>query len=554
MDDSRNDAGLPQEGESRSHREQTAPQSHTNNIDDGELPSSTQDTDQVENQPAAEPTRGAEPSQPNPNGQEEPQKPKGKPGPPSPFEPYWETDILPLLEWDLAAEITPSGILNNLEERYPEAFEGKVRKNLLDSLRRRVKKWREEHLRGLPKRWIPCPRSLAPGRRGRRPVVKFPQHHPPGIEAQVDFTDCKDLGVTIQGDPYPHELFVFRTSHAGWTYGEVFLAETVSALMQGLQNAMQKLGGAPQVVRSDNRRNAIRNKQPIEPYGAFLKHYGLRLSLINYGRPNENGGVEGENGRVKENVRQALLIRDSRDFESEEDYAAFVARVVDLSNQRHECQHKLQEERASLRPLPDTPAPVCIDMKRKVDDYGLINVYSCRYSVPCRAVGQWVTVLLYAEHMEIYDEKQQRLVTWRRRHGTDQYIICYRHLFPDLVIKWGGFAGLPPEYKAQLFPQPSFRKAHEKLREWDPDGKKTNGMKADYEYVQILQLASDDQRENAADQALQELLKAGHPFDSEDVKRLVDPPSEASEGSPPKGPAPQDKKKNPPRQTEMTFR
>lgn len=458
------------------------------------------------------------------NGREDPRQKRRKPGPKGPFDRFWDTEIVPLLERDLGAEITPAGILDHLMKQHPEAFEGRERKHLLDSLRRPIKKWRKDHRRGLPKRWKQCIR--AGGRRGRRSRMVFPQKHPPGREVQVDFTDCKELKVTIEDQPFPHELFDFRLSHSGWVYAEVFLGETVSALMQGLQNAMGELGGVPQVVRSDNRRNAIRDKKPIEPYSAFLKHYGLELSLINYGRPRENGGVEGENGRVKERVRQALLIRDCREFASVEDYAAFVRQVVDHSNARQKVQHKLKEEIANLGPLPETPAPEYIVMKRRVSDRSLIDIYSCRYGVPCQAIGEEVTVRLYAERLEVYGETGKRLAIWDRVHGNDQYIINWRHCFPDLVFSWEAFARLPRAYKEQMFPRPSFRKTYEKLLEWDPHGKITNGMKADYQYVRILHLASQgkgDQKETAVDQALQTLLKAGDPFKYADVARLVKP-------------------------------
>ena len=530
MEDSRNDATLPKDGESQSPREQASPQNHTTNAAAGEPPPAACRTHPVKSRHTAKSNTGAEAPPSNPNGQQEPKKKKGKPGRESPFDPFWDTEILPLLEPDLAAEITPAGILDHLLDRHPEAFEGKLRKSLLKTLGRRIKEWRKDHRRGLPERWKPCPRSRGSGRRSRRRMT-FPQDHPPGREVQVDFTHCDQLEVTIQGKPFPHELFDFRMSHSGWTYVEVFLGETVSALMQGLQNAMRKLGGVPQVVRSDNRRNAIRNKQPVEPYGAFLKYYGLELSLINYGKPQENGGVEGENGRVKTRIKQALLIRGSRDFESEKDYAAFVNHQVDCSNRRHEVQHQLKEERASLRPLPETAAPEYVEMQLKVNDLSLINVYSCHYSVPCQAVGKMVTVRLYAEHLEVCSPNGHRLTDWPRLHGNNQFIINPYHCFPDLLTKWGSFAGLPPDYKEQMFPRPSFRMTHDKLREWDPNGKTTNGLTADYQYVRILHLASKADREEAVDQALQQLLKAGHAFGFEDVRRLVAPPSEAPEGS-----------------------
>ena len=544
MEDSRNDATLPKGGESQVPREQN----HPTNAAAGEPPPVNHRTHPVTSRNAEKSNTGAEAPQSVPNGQQASHKRKGKPGRPSPFDPFWETEIEPLLKLDLAAEITTAGMLDDLLDRHPEAFEGKERKSLLRTLGRSITEWRKEHLRGLPPRFKPCPRSQGSGRRGRRRRVTFLQGHPPGREVQVDFTHCDQLDVTIQGKPFPHQLFDFRMSHSGWTYVEVFLGETVSALMQGLQNGMQELGGVPQVVRSDNRRNAIRDKQPIEPYGAFLKHYGLKLSLINHRQPQENGGVEGENGRVKERIKQALLIHGSRDFESEEDYVAFVTHQVDCSNRRQQVQHKLKQERASLRTLPATPAPECIEMQLKVNDLSVINLYSSHYSVPCQALGQTVTVRLYAEYLEVDSQNGHRLADWPRLHGNDQWSINPYHFFPDLLTKPGSFARLRPDFKEQMFPRPSFRKTYDKLREWDPNGEATDYLNADYQYIRILHLASKADREEAVDQVLQQLLKDGHPFDFNDVKRVVSPTSGAPEDSPTEGSDPPDQNDEPPRQ------
>ena len=48
----------------------------------------------------------------------------------------------------------------------------------------------------------------------------FPQVHPPGREAQFDFTHCGELKVTIAGQSYPHLLFQLILSHSGWRYAE----------------------------------------------------------------------------------------------------------------------------------------------------------------------------------------------------------------------------------------------------------------------------------------------------------------------------------------------
>ena len=50
---------------------------------------------------------------------------------------------------------------------------------------------------------------------GPEQEVYFPQEHPPGREAQLDFTHCNSLGVTIGGRPYRHLLFQLVLSHQG---------------------------------------------------------------------------------------------------------------------------------------------------------------------------------------------------------------------------------------------------------------------------------------------------------------------------------------------------
>ena len=89
--------------------------------------------------------------------------------------------------------------------------------------------------------------------------VYFPQEHPPGREAQIDFTHCNSLGV-IGGRAYRHRLFQLVLSHSGWRYAEV--AKTFLALKQGLQNALWELGGAPRVIRSDNTSAATHEMRP----------------------------------------------------------------------------------------------------------------------------------------------------------------------------------------------------------------------------------------------------------------------------------------------------
>ena len=171
---------------------------------------------------------------------------------------------------------------------------------------------------------------------GPEQEVYFPQGHPPGREAQIDFTHCNSLGVSIGGRPHRHLLFQLVLSHSGWRYAEVAAGETFLALKQGLQNALWNLGGVPQVIRSDNTSaltHKIKSGRALnDSYAELLDHYGLRSTQTNSREAHENGVAEQAHFRLKDALDQALMLRGSRDFDSVDDYTGFVRKVVDRRN------------------------------------------------------------------------------------------------------------------------------------------------------------------------------------------------------------------------------
>lgn len=468
-----------------------------------------------------------EPSTPGSGGQRLPVTQCGAASPRrAPLKKHWETEIVPKLEQHLGGSIRPPGILDYLIDKYPEDFEGCERKSLLRWLERRIKRFYEENGIGLPKRWKPCPKTHDRQPRRRRKRLMFPQEHPPGREIQVDFTHCDRLEVTIQGEPFPHQLLDARLSHSGWTYAEVFLGENVPALKQGLRNAFNELGGVPEVLRKDRHVSAVHHGNPVQSLEDFLEHYGLELSLTNQRRPWENGGAEKNNDRIKTNIEQALLIRNNRDFDSRGDYEEFVRSAVNWINRIPQVRQKLEDERTVLRRLPADPAPVYDVTLRTVNAYGVIQFNDCDYSVPGRTVGERVIVKAYAEHLEVFRNNRQFLVRWERLHTENGNRISLAHLVPYLLRKPGALTGLKKEYKEALYPRKSFKRAHENLKEWHAEEEQVSDMKPDHEYLRILALAAsgdddDQQREDEVDQVLKQLLDSGRRFGHTDVLRAM---------------------------------
>ena len=147
---------------------------------------------------------------------------------PDPFDGVWEDEIEPLLRNDPTGKLKATTIIDWLGEQHPGRFSA----SQLRTLQRRLQDWRALH--------------------GPEREVYFPQVHPPGREAQFDFTHCGELKVTIAGQPYPHLLFQLILSHSGWRYAEVAAGETFrlqAADLGGVPEVVQYLGGHPRIAQ-----------------------------------------------------------------------------------------------------------------------------------------------------------------------------------------------------------------------------------------------------------------------------------------------------------------
>ena len=416
---------------------------------------------------------------------------------PDPFDGVWEEEIEPLLRGDPKGKLKATTIIEWLEEQHPSRFSA----SQLRTLQRRLQDWRALN--------------------GPDQEVYFPQEHPPGREAQFDFTHGNSLGVTVGGEAYPHLLFQLILSHSGWRYAEIAAGETFLALKQGMQNALWALGGVPEVVRSDNTSAAThelkgsRGRALNANYTALLEHYGLRSTRINPGKSHENGVAEHAHYRLKDAVDQALILRGSRDFHTADDYANFVREMVAKRNRL--VKGKLEQEMVCLGPLPPAPMPEYANYQSKVRRWSTIQVAGRSYSVPSRLIGREVQIRLYSDHVEVY-YKGHFVERMARVRSDGEVNVNYRHVINSLVRKPGAFARY--RFREQLFPTMRFRLAYDALRQW-------RGERADVEYVRILHLSATTMEANV-DSALSLLLETGQPFDYAEVRELAEPkPPEA---------------------------
>jgi hypothetical protein len=360
-----------------------------------------------------------------------------------PLATVWEEEVLPLLAAN--PRINAVTLLEEMERRHP----GEYGPRTLRTLQRRVSQWRAVH---------GCGRE-----------VFFAQEHPPGRQGLSDFTVANDLDVRIQGVAFPHRLYQFALAHSGWRHVTVVDGgESFTALSNGLQSALWRLGGVPEEHRTDSLSAAFKNLPESERgdwtsrYEALCTHYGMRATRCNLGQSNENGSIESRHGSLKEALRQALMLRGSSDFEDRSAYDAFVEMIVQRMNKR--AKKRIEVERAVLRSLPERRTAEFDEVTARVSKYGIFTVKSARYSAPSRLIGHRLSVRVYAEHVECWMGGQRVLECPRATYHDGQRharSIDYRHLIEGLKRKPGAFARWV--LRDTMFPREIYRQTWERL-------------------------------------------------------------------------------------------
>jgi len=412
---------------------------------------------------------------------------------PNPFLEDWAT-IEKMLE--NAPSLEAKALFEWLDEQHP----GRYQSGQLRTFQRHVATWRALN---------------------QKQVAILEQVHHPGKVMQTDGVWLSKLGVTIQGQPFKHLLIHSVLSYSNWEWGRIAQSESLAALQLGLQSTLIKLGYVPEYHRTDNSSAATyrpgakaevgSRREYTAGYLHILDHYGLKPQTTNLNSPQENGDVESSNGGLKRAIEQYLLLRGSRDFESIETYEDFLFDVMERRNRSR--QARLAEELAVMKPLTTTPLATNKQVRVRVTRGSLIRVQKNVYSVPTSLIGRQVTVRVHEWQLDVY--YQTHLVeTLPRLLGKKQHHVNYRHVIDSLLRKPGGFRDY--RYRDDLFPALIFRRAWERLNQWQ------SPRKADLTYLRILRLAARKMESEVAT-ALEQLLTTPERWDETAVEHILQP-------------------------------
>jgi len=415
---------------------------------------------------------------------------------PDPLEHIFDAEVVPLLK--TAPGIRAVAIYQEMLRRHPDLHEG-IRR----TLERRIRSWRAIH--------------------GEEQEVIFRQTHEPGRLGLSDFTDMSSLGVTIAGGPLDHLLYHFRLVWSGFEHAHVILGgESFVALAEGLQNALWSVGGAPLYHRSDSLSAAFRNLDAetktdlTHRYDQLCAHYRMTPTRNNKGIAHENGSIESAHGHLKSAIRDALLMRGSKDFDDLGAYRAFIDEIVGRRNAAH--GKRIKAERPHLQGLPERRTTDFEEVIVTVSSTGGFTLRKVFYTVPSRLIGHRLRVRLFDDRLEVFIGGTHLLTLPRGRahaNGKHDQVVSYHHVIHSLRRK--PMALLHLVYRDKLFPRQEYRRTFDALIEQFTDKLACKIM------VELLALAHERGCERELAEELTNVLDAGDLPDLAVLRRLFSP-------------------------------
>lgn len=410
---------------------------------------------------------------------------------PNPFEEDWYLVEGLLVD---APELEAKALFGWLSEH---ACPGRYQEGQVRTFQRLVKRWRATE--GPPKE------------------VFFAQEHRPGEAMQTDFTSGNELGITIGGEPFEHLLCHVVLPYSNWEWSTVCRSESMAALRRGCQATVFKLGKRSEWHQTDNSTAATHHlgggKRDFNvEYVELMKHLGMKPRTIGVGMSNQNGDVEALNGALKRRLKQHLLLRRSKDFESVAEYEAWVQGVCGKANELR--QDRFAEDLAAMEPVTVARLPEWKEERTRVTSGSTIRIKHNTYSVPSQLIEEWVKVRVYDDRLELwYADKLE--VTIERLLGRHGHRINYRHVIESLVRKPWAFERY--RYRDDLFPTVVFRRAYDAIT-----AAHTVTRRGELEYLRVLYLAARTMECEVA-AALELLLGDGQVPTYDLVRELVAP-------------------------------
>jgi len=294
--------------------------------------------------------------------------------------------------------------------------------------------------------------------KNRSKEVFIRQHYDPGQAVEFDWGYVK---IDIGGKPKQLMLAVFTCTYSNHRWARLYYRQGMAAFLDAHACYFTAARGVPQQMVYDNMRTAVKkftirnaDKLPTDDLLKLCTYYAFDYRFCNARRGNEKGKVE----RSVEYVRRKAFCRlDS--FETLADANQHLSNICEQLAQRsahghtQSIQSRFEEALACMKATPLTPYDTADLRSLRVNKYSCVEIDRNYYSVLEGHVGQILDVKVYADTIEVYNDKNKCIAIHERQHSRFQYYLQLDHYLKTLKTKPGALMGAL-----------SFRQADERLR------------------------------------------------------------------------------------------
>jgi transposase len=188
------------------------------------------------------------------------------------------------------------------------------------------------------------------------------------------------------------------------------LSKTMADLLQAILGCLQRLGGVPEAMVVDNDTSIVADgvgkRAVLHPeVAALCGQLGLRLVVLEPGKPESKGQVERTNGYLETSFLPLRRFQDLADLQAQSD--AWAQQVAWRRHHRRvggRVADALATERRFLHALPDPLPDVDVRTEVRVQRDGFVRVRDVDYSVPPGLAGRRVQIRLSPTQVVVYLE------------------------------------------------------------------------------------------------------------------------------------------------------
>lgn len=250
--------------------------------------------------------------------------------------------------------------------------------------------------------------------------------HFPGERYEFDFAgDPMYYCDAVNNNMVACPVLVCTLPCSGYSYVEPLASARLEHLIPALNRSVQYLGGVPKFMVTDNMAQIVTQSSRYEPRFTELSeqwsvHYNTAIKAVRVRKPRDKASVEKAvdlsyqriNARMRNETHYNLKGLKSRVFELLEEFNDRPMQVYGISRR----ERFLQQEKATLSPLPDTPFVLKNKTQARVkkNHHVVLGEDWHSYSVPYQYVGQETNIVYDEQVVEIFLSNYQRIAIHSR--------------------------------------------------------------------------------------------------------------------------------------------